>query len=65
MTLRTRADGEKVILLRSDTRYIQGGSEVEASELKVNTRVYIRAGHTLERQVEAYQVMWGEILPRR
>jgi hypothetical protein len=35
---------------------------VEAADLKPNTRVFIRAGKNFEDQVEAYQVIWGEIL---
>jgi hypothetical protein len=62
LVLRTRADGDKTILLRQDTSYLSGGEQVEASTLRANTRVYIRAGKNLDNQIEAYQVVWGEIL---
>ncbi len=62
LILRTRMNGEKIILLRRDTRYLEGGTLVDASELKPNTRIFIRAGKNLDDQVEAYQVIWGEIL---
>ncbi len=62
ITLRTRADGLKLILLRQDTRYIGDGQRVEAAGLKRNTRVFIRAGRNLENDIEAYQVVWGEIV---
>jgi hypothetical protein len=62
LTLRTRADGEKLILLRQDTRYIGDGQRVDADGLKRNTRVFIRAGRNLDNDVEAYQVVWGEIV---
>lgn len=62
MLLRTRIDGEKTIFLRLDTRFIEGGSVVESSSLKPNTRVFVRAGRNLENEIEAYQVVWGEIL---
>lgn len=62
LVLHTRQEGEKTILLRLDTRYVEGGSMVEAGELKPNTRVFIRAGKNFEDQIEAYQVIWGEIL---
>ena len=62
MILRTRVDGEKVILLREDTRYLEDGSQVEWSTLKPNTRVFIRAGRNLDNDLEAFQVVWGEIL---
>jgi hypothetical protein len=62
MVLRTRADGEKIIVLRRDTRYLEAGSLAEAADLKPNTRVYIRAGRNLDDEIEAYQIVWGEIL---
>ena len=62
LVLHTRQEGEKTILLRLDTRYVAGGIMVDAAELKPNTRVFVRAGKNLEDQVEAYQVIWGEIL---
>jgi hypothetical protein len=62
MILRTRMNGEKTILLRRDTRYLEDGALVDAAELKPNTRIFVRAGKNLDDQVEAYQVIWGEIL---
>jgi hypothetical protein len=62
LVLHTRQEGEKTIMLRLDTRYLEGGTTVEAADLKPNTRVFVRAGKNLEDQVEAYQVIWGEIL---
>ena len=62
LVLHTRQEGEKTILLRLDTRYLEGGTMVEAADLKPTTRVFVRAGKNLEDQIEAYQVIWGEIL---
>lgn len=62
LVLHTRQEGEKTILLRLDTRYLEGGSPVDAADLKPNTRVFVRAGKNLENQIEAYQVVWGQIL---
>ena len=62
LVLHTRQEGEKTILLRLDTRYLEGGTMVEAADLKPNTRVFVRAGKNLEDQIEAYQIIWGEIL---
>jgi len=62
LILRTRMNGEKIILLRRDTRYLEGGTLVDAAELKPNTRIFVRAGKNLDDQLEAYQVIWGEIL---
>ncbi len=62
LVLHTRQEGEKTILLRLDTRYLEGGTMVDAADLKPNTRVFIRGGKNLEDQIEAYQIVWGEIL---
>jgi hypothetical protein len=62
MLLRTRSDGEKTILLRQDTRYSAEGTLSDRGTLRVNTRVFVRAGRTLENEIEAYAVMWGQIL---
>jgi hypothetical protein len=63
MEIRPRNQAAPVVLnLRPDTRYIQEGIQVEAGQLKRNTRVFVRAGKDLEGEIEAYQVSWGEIL---
>jgi hypothetical protein len=62
LVLRTRKDGEKTIVLRDDTRYLEGGVQVAADELKANTRVFVRGAKNFEDDIEAYQVVWGEIL---
>jgi hypothetical protein len=61
LTLRTR-DGEQTLLLRKDTRYLADGAQQDSTALAVNTRVFVRAGRTLEGGIEAYQVMWGEVV---
>lgn len=61
VTLRTR-EGEQTLLLRRDTRYLADGAQQEAVALTVNTRVFVRAGPDLEGRIQAYQVMWGDIL---
>ena len=65
MVLRTRRDGEKTILLREDTRYLQDGLQVSAATLATSTQVFVRGSRNLEGQLEAYQVVWGEILEPR
>lgn len=62
LVLRTREHGETAILLRPDTRYVRDGVQVEPSQLGINVRVYVRAGRNLDDDIEAYSVMWGEIL---
>ncbi len=61
LVLHTR-NGEQPLLLRKDTRYIENGEIVDAASLKLNTRIFVRAGKDLYDQVEAYQVIWGKIL---
>jgi hypothetical protein len=62
LVLHTRADGEKTILLRQDTSFVAEGNPVDGSALEPNTRVFVRAGKNVDNQIEAYQVVWGEIL---
>jgi hypothetical protein len=61
LVLRTRTESEKVVRLRDDTRFLDSGLPSDASALCVNKRVFVRAGQNLDNQVEAYQVIWGEI----
>ena len=61
LTLKTRS-GETTLTLRPDTRYLGDGVRSERADLRVNAHVFIRAGKTIEGVLEAYQVMWGEIL---
>lgn len=61
LVLRTRDEAEKMILLREDTRFLQSGFPVDASHLAINARVFIRGGKNIENDLEAYQVIWGEI----
>jgi hypothetical protein len=62
LVLRTRVDGEKWIVVRRDTSFREDGLLVEPSSLQSSTRVFVRAGTNLDGQVEAYEVVWGEIL---
>jgi hypothetical protein len=62
LTLKSRSGEYQTIHLRADTRYSDGGQTAEAGNLRVNTLVFIRCSRNLENEVEAYQVVWGEIL---
>jgi hypothetical protein len=62
LVLHTRDGGNQTILLRRDTRYLGDGERVEHSDLHPNMRVFIRAGRNLFNEVEAYQIIWGQIL---
>ena len=62
VVLHTRLDGLKTVLLRLDTRYLESGTVVDAADLKPTTRVFVRAGKNLDDQVEAYQIIWGDIM---
>jgi hypothetical protein len=59
--LRTRTGGEKTIYLRPDTRYMKDGGVAAARALRLNTRVYVRGSTNLEGEIEAFQVIWGEV----
>jgi len=62
LILRTRGNGEKWILVRNDTHYRQDGLGVALTNLHSNTRVFVRAGPNLDGEIEAYEIVWGEIL---
>jgi hypothetical protein len=62
LILHTRQAGNQTILLRRDTRYLGDGEAVEHADLHPNMRVFIRAGRNLFNEVEAYQIIWGQIL---
>jgi hypothetical protein len=55
-------DGERTILLRDDTRYLENGEVATAAALRPNLHVFVRAGRNLYDEVEGYQVVWGSIL---
>src|SRR5260370_32053837 len=55
ITLKTR-NGSRTLLLSARTLYSA------AAEPLLNKHVFVRAGRNLERALEAYQVMWGEVL---
>lgn len=61
LVLHTR-DGERTILLRDDTRYLENGAVASAAALRPNLHVFVRAGRNLYDEVEGYQVVWGSIL---
>ena len=62
LVLRMRGGPVQTILLRQDTRYLADGGVVDAASLKLNMRVFVRAGKTIYDEVEAYQIVWGAIL---
>ena len=62
LVLRMRSGEHKIIVLRPDTVYLDEGQTVEPSSLGLTTRVFIRAGRNLDNKVEAFQVIWGDIL---
>lgn len=62
VVLRLRDGVDQTILLLQGTRYVDGGKVVDAAALKPNMRVFVQAGKSLYDEVEAYQVVWGQIL---
>jgi hypothetical protein len=62
LVLRTRSSGNKLIFLRPDTAFLENGLQVESVSLKPNIRVFVRAGKNLDNELEAFQVIWGDIL---
>jgi hypothetical protein len=65
VVLHMRDGADQTILLLKDTRYMDSGESVDAAALKPSMRVFVQAGKTIYGQLEAYQVVWGEILRPR
>ena len=61
LVLRTRTEPEKTVHLREDTRFLDSGAPASSSDVAVNTRVFIRGGKNFENNLEAFQVIWGQI----
>lgn len=61
-TMRTRAGERHRILIRSDTRFLSNGSAAGREILEMNRQVNVRAGLNPDDEIEAYQVVSGEIL---
>jgi hypothetical protein len=62
VVLHMRDGADQTILLLKNTRYMDGGEAVDADALKPNMRVFVQAGRSIYDEVEAYQVVWGQIL---
>ncbi|MCS7023785.1 MAG: hypothetical protein NZV14_03205 [Bryobacteraceae bacterium] len=65
LLLRTRRGQSHWIQLRRDTRFGAEGAAVTREDLPLNRPVQIRAGRGLENDLEAYSIVWGEILKPR
>jgi hypothetical protein len=61
IVVRVRGGEQKLVRVRPDTRYASNGLPSNLAQLPPNTRVFIRAGLNIERELEAYQVVWGRI----
>jgi hypothetical protein len=61
IVLRTRTEPEKLVTLREDTRFMNGGLPASSADIAVNTRVFVRGGKNFENTLEAFQVIWGQI----
>jgi hypothetical protein len=62
LVLRLRNGEQKTFQLRYDTTFRGEGRLAERGALPAQTRVFVRAGKNLWDEVEAYEVVWGEIL---
>jgi hypothetical protein len=62
LVLHTKDAGDQTIMLRQDTRFLENGEIVERTTLQPSMRVFVRGGRGLYGEVEAYQIIWGEIL---
>jgi hypothetical protein len=62
LVLRSRSGEHQALRLRPDTRYLNDGQAAAVGSLSVNTVVFVRAARDLYGDLEAYQVIWGDIL---
>ena len=62
IVLRMRSGEERMFRLRGDTVFRGDGRTVTASDLVLQSRVFVRGGRSIDNDLEAYEVMWGEIL---
>lgn len=62
LVLRLRGGAEQAILWGGGTRFLHDGARAVPASLRVNTRVFVRAGTNLDGEVEAYSIIWGHIL---
>ncbi len=60
--LRTRAGENHVIIIRSDTRITAQGLASDRLSIPRNKPVFIRAGRSMDGDIEAYSLAWGDIL---
>ncbi len=62
LRLRTKQGARLLITLRSDTRFSNHGAVSQRTELPTYLPIQIRAGKTYDNKIEAYSIVWGEIL---
>jgi hypothetical protein len=60
--LRLRDGSRHLIQLRADTRFAGSGTPGDRTLIPSNRPVQVRAGKTFENEVEAYSIVWGEML---
>jgi hypothetical protein len=60
--LRTRDGARHLIQLRADTRFAGSGTPGDRALIPSNRPVQVRAGKTFENDIEAYSIVWGEML---
>jgi hypothetical protein len=62
LVLWTRGQRKMLFSLRPDTVFSDNGLPVGVEGLRPQTRVFLRAGRSFEGTLEAYQIVWGDVL---
>jgi len=65
LVLRTRSQGVFTLVVRRDTVFTTEGQIAEASDVKLQQRVYLRVARGITGELELHHVIWGEILNPR
>ena len=61
-SLATSLDNLPVLTSEDSVQAAGSGLPLERSNLEPQTRIFVRAGRNLDGDVEAYTIVWGEIL---
>lgn len=62
LVLRTRQGERHTVQLRRDTRFLKDGLPASSDQLPLHQPLQIRAGKTYDNSIEAFSIVWGEIL---
>jgi hypothetical protein len=60
--LRKRDGTRQLVQIRKDTHFFGSGEPLDRHGLPLNRPLQVRGGRTFENEIEAFSVIWGDIL---